>query len=312
MALPSELTQLSDPQFGAVARCQLVTKEGSITDDQVHGWLKRGALEPLFHGVYRVAGSGRSRQQEAMAALLRARPGAVLTGPFVLGLLDVDGFSVEDAYEVLTVPGRSLSNVAFPHRPDPHPDRTTAAFGPLRIVLPTDALIDTGTALHATDERRLRVGLDSARWRKLTNPTKVLARARELGDDHPGARFFRELLADGLDRSETDGERRLGTVLQRFDPPPEPQIWVSPDRRSDWYWRLLRLTVEYQGEVDHGFAARRAADLVRDDELAAIGIASLPVTAHDLRDTEAAARWIEAVVVRRAFELGVAAPRLVS
>lgn len=69
-----------------------------------------------------------------------------------------------------------------------------------------------------------------------------------------------------MDRADTDGERVLGRLLQHFEPPPEPQVWVTPGRRTDWCFRMLRLAVEYLGSVDHGFAARRAADLVRDDE----------------------------------------------
>lgn len=62
--------------------------------------------------------------------------------------------------------------------------------------------------------------------------------------------------------------------------------------------------------MDHGYAARRAADIIRDDELEAAGIQQLFVTSADLVDVPAATRWIEAAVVRRAYELGVPAPIL--
>lgn len=303
--LPAESIATADAQYGAIGRFQLLDH---ASDDQIHGYVKNGHLERVFCGTYRVVGSGVSRQQTAKAALLRARPGAVLTGPFVLGLLDVDGFTVEDDFEVLTRPGRRLSERGFSHRNDPHPERVTASHGTLRITLTTDALLETARLLAATDQRRLRVGLDSATWRGLTTPTKVLARATELGRGHAGAAFYLDLLADGMDAADTDGERVLGRLLQRFHPGPEPQVWVTPGRRTDWFFRMLRLAVEYLGSVDHGFVARRAADLVRDEELAAVGVAVLPVVAADLRDEEAALTWIEAALVKRAHELGVPAP----
>lgn len=311
MPLPPEVTDRSDAQYGVFGRFQVVTEDGPIRDNHVQGWLRRELIEVRYRGVYGVPGSGRSRRQDAMAALLRARPEARLTGPFVLGLLDVDGFTDDDEFEVLTVPGRRLSETGFAHRPDPCPDRIVAAVGPLGIVVPTDALLEAAAMLDPSvpqQERRLRVGLDSATWRKLTSPARVLARARELGPEHPGAAFFLELLAGDAVLSETDKERVLGGILDCFDPPPERQAWVLPARRLDFFLRGIRLALESQGHVDHGFASRRAADLVRDEELAAAGIKVLPVTADDLRDPEAAAKWIQAVVIARAFELGVEPP----
>jgi hypothetical protein len=312
MPLPHEVSDRSDAQYGVFGRFQVVTEDGPIRDNHVQGWRRRKLVEARYRGVYGVTGSGRSRRQDAMAALLRARPEARLTGPFVLGLLDVDGFTVDDEFEVLTVPGRRLCETGFAHRPDPCPDRIIATVGPLHIVVPTDALLETAAMLDPSvpqQERRLRVGLDSATWRGLTSPARVLARARELGPEHAGAAFFLELLADAAVESDTDGERVLGGIMDHFDPPPERQVWVLPKRRSDFFLRDPRLAVEYQGRTDHGFASRRAADLVRDQELEAVGIAVLPVTADDLRDPDAAARWIQAAVVRRAFEVGVEPPR---
>jgi very-short-patch-repair endonuclease len=303
--LPAPILRTADAQYGAVGRFQLLDH---ATDDQVHGWLKNGHLERIFRGSYRVSGSGTSRLQTAMAALLRARPGAALTGPFVLGLLDVDGFTTEDPFTVLTAPGRRLSEAGFEHLNDPYPDRLKAGHGALRVAMPTDALLETAATLGRTDERRCRVGLDSATWRGLTTPERVRERAEELGREHAGAALFLDLLADGLEASETDGERILGRLLQHFDPSPEAQVWVTPRRRADWLFRLLRLIFEFQGSVDHGFAARRAADVERDDELGAAGFLVVPVVHADLADEGAALAWIEATLVKRAHELGVPAP----
>jgi hypothetical protein len=109
---------------------------------------------------------------------------------------------------------------------------------------------------------------------------------------------------------ESDGERDLGAVLCRFTPPPEPQVWVTPSRRVDWYFRAIRYGFEFLGRVDHGAIASRLADDERDRELRAEGIRLGYVTARDLAEATTLLGTVASALTVRAHELGVPAPAL--
>ena len=281
-----------------------------MTRDQIDGLVQREALIPIERGVYRVAGGAISRPQAAMAAVLRSRPNARVTGPFVLGLFDVDGFTTEDPFEILRQPDRRMRGVDFPHRRDPFPSEARARYRGLPIVDVTTAILDAAMECWEIDERRLRVGFDSARWRGLTHPERLRERASALSRHHSGARFFLDLdLLRALD-PESEPERAMGGMLQRFDPAPESQVWVTPHRRVDWFVRVLRLALEYLGDIDHATAEARRADRERDGELSAAGVRTVAVVARDLRDEHEFLSWMQHVFAARAHELGVDPPRL--
>lgn len=305
--LPAEALELLSRQFGVVGRHQL--RRLSMSRGVVDNLVSRGSLIPVERGVYRVRGGACMPEQSAMAAVLRARPGARVTGPFVLGALEVDGFSRRDPFEVLVRPGRRLTGVSFRFRPDPTPDAGWGWLEGLPIVTPTAALVDSGRFVDELGTRRLRLGLDACRWRRLTTTERVLQRAELLGPRDPGARFFLALYDEDLLRPESEGERRLGRLLLAYEPPPEPQVWVTPNRRVDWFWRDLRLAPEYQGALDHAQAEARLRDRERGGELAALGILVVPVVDADLEDKDGFHRWMDAVLLNRAVARGLEPPR---
>lgn len=305
LAFPPELLALMESQFGAVARFQL---RDHMSEGAVEGLVRRRVLEIVERGVYRVRGSATSPEQSAMAAVLRCRPGAVATGPLVLALLNVDGLDRSLPFEVLVAGHRRPQGVEFPWRVDPTPDQMRASFSGLPITTPTVALVDSARSLGTVTERRLRVAFDAMRWKGLTTTDRVLERARRLGPGDPGAAYFLTLFAADAAPSESEPERALGEILVGFDPAPEPQVWVTPRRRVDWYWRRFRLAIEYLGRADHGTEEGRALDGCRSDELEAAGVLVVPVVAEDLRAPDDLRAWLRLVAGRRARELGVAAP----
>jgi hypothetical protein len=304
MPLPKSALTLLDRQYGAIGRHQLLEW---LRPRCIETLVRRRGLIPIERGVYRVAGGATTRQQAAMAALLRARPGARLTGPFVLGLFDLDGFSVQDPFEILTVPGRQLTGVEFDHRTNPTPEDPVAKHGQLQIAQIAAALVDSGRYLDALGDRRLRLAYDQARWRSIVTAGRVLDRARLLGPADPGAAVFLSWNDRQELMPESEGERDVGAVLSGFDPAPEPQVWVL-NYRIDWYWRLYRCGVEYQGSLDHTTAQARLKDTRRFQDLGEAGVQILPVVHSDLEDPDYFARWVHAQLVVRAFELGVPPP----
>lgn len=305
--LPEPVVARAEHQFGVLGRVQLLRW---LTEDQVDGLVRSGVFLPIERGAYRVAGGATMPEQAAMAAVIRARPGAVITGPLVLALLGVDGFTRSDPFEVLTAPGRRLRGVTFRHRANPTPTTPTAQFRGLPIARPTACLVDAHRWVSVIGDRRLRLGTDAARWKKLTTDEKLVARARHLGRSDPGGGRILAMADSGDLKCESQGERDLGALLRRFKPPPEAQVWVTPKRRVDWYWRSLRLALEYLGTVDHATVAGRLADAQRDEELRQVGVRTVPVTATDLRDPDALLPTVAAALTVRAAQLGHAAPTL--
>ena len=304
-----ELARLLDDQRGVIARFQVAAR---LPPQEADDWLRSGRFErtdPSIYGTFRLRGSGAHAEQAAFAAALRARPKATVTGPLVLGLLGVPGFGCDDPFEVLTQPGRCLTNVPFDYREDPDPTRPVAEYGEVRVVGPIDALIDAAAFVPEDDERRLRVAWDHLRWNDLATPARLDARLAALRGRAPGAVALERVLERGGGVAlESEGERSLATVLDCFDPRPEPQVWVTRARRVDFCFRPLRLAYEYLGTADHDGVRQRLDDDRRDDELRRAGIRTQYVTARDLDDRVALLAQVAGTLVVRAHELGVPAP----
>ncbi len=282
--LPSTLATLAEQQFGLISRRQARRCSSPMVADDL---LRCGSFQRVARGVYRLKGTPLLAVQPALAAALRVGPTATLTGPAVLALYEVDGFRVlgdELPFEVLLPHGRSVTGVAFPVRRDPAPTRAVATRGEIRIAGPVDALIDSAVFVDTVGARWLRLAHDVLRWRGMLKPGRLQERIAELGAGAPGGAALAGLLELDDQTATGDGERRLGWLLGRFDPPPEPQVWVRPDRRLDWFFRRLRYGWEYQGSVDHGTVTGRQADVVRDAELRREGVRIGYVTDADLAD----------------------------
>lgn len=300
---------LADAQRGVIARYQVVRLcSCQVADDLLRSG-RFAPVDPPVRGIHRVRGSGAGAEQYAFAAALRARPRATISGPLVLGLLGVPGFSTSDPFEVLVQPGRHLSNVPFAHRVDPDPDRPVTPYGEVRVASPVDGLIDAAAFVEQVGERRLRVAWDHLRWQGIVRTDRLHQRLDELRDLAPGARQLERVLEDGGGiEVESEGERALAPVLECFHPAPEPQVWVTRRRRVDFYFRPLRLAYEYLGAVDHTLVEQRIADDQRDADLRRAGVRAQYVTARDLDDPVALQAQVAGVLVVRAHELGVTPP----
>lgn len=306
--LPDKALTLSEKQRGVIARFQLcrLMEDDDLADNCIR---HLGPVDPPVRGVHRVRGGAPQAEQFAFAAALRSRPKATVTGPIVLGLLGVDGFGTDAPFEILTQPGRRLTNVPFRHRRDPHPDRPVATHGEVRTAGPVDALIDSAAFVDEVGERPLRVAYDQLRWRGIIEEHRVRDRLEQFWSDAPGAPILSRLLEFGGGfEPESEGERGLGSILGCFEPAAEPQVWVTPSRRTDWFFRSVRCGFEYLGKVDHDHVAGRIADDQRDAELREEGIRLHYVTSQDLAQPRALLASVAGMLTVRAHDLGVPAP----
>ena len=275
--------------------------------------LATSRFERLLRGVYRVRGGATHPHQPAVAATLRSGPGATLTGPAALGLLDLEGVDLGEAFEIVVPAGRRVTSVGFAVRNDPDPTRSAWHLGEVRVAEPADALLEAASAAPGVRPRALRLAHDRLRWTDRLEPGQLTTRAQRLRLlTASGA--SRSLLGELLEMDATpatgDGERTLARILSRFDPPAEAQVWISPRHCLDFYFRTLRFALEYQGRADHATEAGRSSDRVRDQELTEAGIRLIYVTAEDLGDERALLARLGAALTARADELGLPAPRL--
>lgn len=108
--LPDDVRALLRKQIGLGTRPQVMALGYGAA--VVDGWVTRRLLEPAtingarMWGTYRAAGSAEPPEQQAMAAALRCRTGARVSGPIILGLLGVEGFAPTDPFLILV--GRPL------------------------------------------------------------------------------------------------------------------------------------------------------------------------------------------------------------
>lgn len=304
--LPPDLLTLAEQQLGILGRFQL---SRWLSPERVDGYVRRGHLVVVERGIYRATAGAVVAQQAPFAAALRARPGATITGPAVLGHLGVDGFDASAPFEILVQPDRRLRNVGFPWRPDPRPDREVRWCGEVRLAEPSDALVHSVRWRQQLGDRSLRLGCDWLGWRGFIDRADFLDRLVSRARIDPDATQLLEVLGGlELGRSESDGERVVGSILSGFDPAPEPQVWLTRSHRGDWVFVLYGVVVEYKGVVDHTGDANEARDAAREADVGEDGWAVISVTARDLEDEPALVARVVTVLTLRAMERGLPTP----
>jgi hypothetical protein len=303
MELPPSVRRLAEAQLGVFARRQFPAE---LPSHRVDDLLRSPRVERLHRGVYTVVGGAVHRHRSAMAAALRVGPRAVLSGPAALELTGPEGLTLSSDHVVIVPTGWRGRARGIATATSGGSARRVRRFGAVRVATAVDALLDSLRYVELPDARRLRLSHDQLRWAGVLRPGQLADRAEELG--HLRALIDHELLELDAAAACGDGERRLGTLLSCFRPAPEAQVWVTPDRCVDWYFRSVRFGVEYQGGVDHGYRTGRERDAARDRELRRVGIHLAYVTARDLRDERALIATIAGALASRAHQLGVAAP----
>lgn len=313
MFLPDAVLAFADSHHGLLPRHRIVP--GLMTAGEFDGLAQRGRLTRRERGIYAVTGCPRFPEQDALAAQLRARPRARITGPFVLGLLGVDEFSVRDPFAVLTAPGRHLRGVDFRQWPDPLPDRARRRVGPIQVAEPGLALSHTAHLLSRRGDgpgdaatRRLRVAFHSLQWRNLLDADRLGSLLDDLPDREPGAHTLRQLLDEGAFGGESLQETDLGRLLEDLPVRVERQVWVTPSIRVDYLIPKVRIVVEYLGRVDHDGDTRREVDAARDGELRALELLPVYLRVDALRNPDRTRQRLRTIVENRAADLGIDLP----
>lgn len=284
--LSNEVHKRMREQLGLVTRWQLVRELG-YSEGTVEGWVARGHLESVrcqgvkLVGVYRSPAGARPPEQLLLAAALRCRPRAWVTGEAALGLLGFDGHSPRSSFRVLVPPGRWVCNVPFPVDQDACYMRDRARSGGIPITKPARSIVEAARTL---EPKRLRTTVDEAVWRTVLSIPQLRACAGAL--NHRGARAVLAMIDSGVFAQESDGERALQPVLAGLDPPPVWQYYVCPGIRVDCCLADVPLVIEYCGDQAHGRPHQRERDHERTRTIEALGYVVLEVWKQDLAQPE--------------------------
>lgn len=256
---------------------------------RIASWASTGHLFPIFTGVYAVGRPVTSFQSIAMAAVLAAGPGALLSdrsAAAAYGLVKpartvhvcrptrsrwrFEGLGFHQRFTVETSK-RSVSGAA------------AALVGPIPVCALWQVLLDLSARLKRWEFRR--VFLEAGRAGLLTKD--CLSQCRELTRGRRGRVYLLELMDlwgpdTGKIRSGLEAEFRMFCGEYRFQRPETNQPLAGYE--VDVLWRRQRVAIELDGRRFHGDGAAFEADRIKGNALAGEGITLLRVTDRILKD----------------------------
>jgi len=299
-----ELEVVALPQNGLVTSRQLAAL--GYKPRRTQRLVESGVLVPVRRGVYRLWGATPSWRLYAMAAVLAAGIGAVLShrsAGVLWGLIDQHDES--QPLEITTTSNCRLEGVRA-HRADIGRREVTKRFG-IPVTTAERTMLDLAASIEAVELGRL---CDEALRRRILTTEKL----RVVVNSHqgPGRRKLkpaRAVLSEripGYDPGANDWELRMDRMWDRLGlPPAKRQYRVRIGRRTYRVDRAivdLRIAVEWNGFDPHGRRGNMDRDSDRRAALAAAGWYPLDFTSRSR--PEVICRTVLAVVEeRRRLEL---------
>jgi hypothetical protein len=238
-----KLARMASHAHGVVTRAQLL--RAGISAEQIRQRLRRGALLPVYRGVYRVGHRAPSVEANYMAAVLACGEGSLLSGmaaAHVWGLVR-GGPPVP---EVLASGPRRLAGVRISRarRVDPR-DATSWRGIPITTVART--LVDVAACLS---EDELGRAWHEASVRHRVKPAAVEAvLARR--PNSPGAATLRRVMYGETPIVLSRLEKRFLARLREAGLPVPRTNRLADARYVDCRWPARRLTVELDGYRYH-------------------------------------------------------------
>ncbi|HET7489852.1 MAG TPA: DUF559 domain-containing protein [Acidimicrobiales bacterium] len=284
--LDEKMRELAGRQHAVVGREQLralgATRQAARRREVSTDW------EPVTRRVLRLAGAPVTDRQRAMAAVLDAGAGALLSHASAAALWGLAGFDLGrlEVTRARRGPNRSTS-LARLH----HPIRLPAHHATERDGIPVTTLARTVADLAAT-EHVLRVERAAHAAVRMGLTWAALAAVHdELPAHRPGIRAMRALLAANAGLAPL-GSGLEGTVLRLLAdaglPAPRRQVDLGGDDwigRVDFYFGEARLVLEVDGQWCHAAPPDVLHDGRRTAALEEAGFRVLRVPEAMVRDT---------------------------
>lgn len=289
--MSTALSQLLDEGHGIVARA-----DHPHLVHRLDGAVKSGTLVPIFTGVYTRPDLVRDFGVRAIA-LMRADPGAVLTGESARSILDPKR-AVPGTVTAATRRLRQREGFRFEHRNVP--ECLVRALRGVRVTSPAltavDLALPLGTALD--DALRNRVTLEE------------LWEAYRLTPGRPGNHERRLLLVDSRDEPWSHAERIAHRALRAAGVTgwrTNAKVRLGPSALAfiDIAFGSIKLALEIDGWEHHSSRDAFLRDRRRDRALAACGWLVVRFTAVEVMDDpEAFVREVLVLVAARARVFG--------
>lgn len=251
--------------------------------------IDNGDWERLHHGVYRIAGYGRSWEQSLLAAVLFNGPGSVASHRSAARLWKVPGFGRDDTIEVAKPRGRSQRKpYGWIHGSTLLPvAHVTDRFG-IPVTTPARMVFDLAGLLHP---KRTERTLENV----LTSKLATIGRLEEVfadlaGRGRSGTCLMRDLLAsrgEGYIAPSSELEA-LGRAVLAHAGLPEPVVERDLGDTEGWVGRVdilfaeARLVIELDSRRHHTALLDRTSDRHRDNRLMVAGWRVLRFTWWDL------------------------------
>lgn len=258
-----------------------------MSPSRVQRTVGNGLWQRAHAGVYRLAGSPRSWEQDLMAACLWGRPGAVASHRAACRLLEL-GLDRETIVEIVLT--------KHMHSPPGVKKHTTDTLDPVDMTRVRDIPVTTASRtlidLGAVAPRFIvESALETALRTQQTSIWHLIGRLNEIGK--PGRRgtaTIRAILRDRDPRlapTESELETMLWRILVRSRLPlPQRQVIIT-DRagrigRVDFAYPQQRIVIEAQGARWHSSARAITRDMERRNRLMLSGWRVLEVSWEDV------------------------------
>jgi len=252
------IARLAARQQGHVTRVQLLGLGVPVTT--IEAWIRDGRLIPVHAGVYALGYCRPEPVARAMAAVLAAGSGAVLSHDSALALHGLRRWS--QPIEVIA-PRRVRRPGIVAHRSTTLTRAQTTMCLGVPVTRAARAIADMGPRLTAKQRVRLtnRGGLE-----RLISVDKAEV-----------------LLGHRRNPTRSGLEDRFQAFVERHHlPQPLTNVDVA-GFEVDAYWPSQRLIVELDDEETHGDAAMFASDRERDTVHAALGLRTMRLLDQDLK-----------------------------
>lgn len=254
---------------------------------QVKHRVRSGEWMRFHQGVYLLAATPRSFEQDVLAAVLAAGPFAVASHRTAAALWGLRG--IEPRGVAITVPSGSVGRIAGVtyHRTDVFPvDHWMTRPDGIRVTTPARTLLDLGADATETEVER---AVHDAELRGLVGRPELVGILDAIGGKgrrgtaHLRTALERMPVTGGVVESELE-LRFLRVVVRAYGlPTPVHQHRVGRFR-VDFAYPLARLAIELDGRRWHGAASDRARDRRREEALAGAGWSVLRFTWADVHE----------------------------
>jgi hypothetical protein len=281
-----EIAARARKQLGLITRRDLAGLD--YTRRQIDHLIWSGHLVPVRRGVFRLCGAAPNWRVAAMAAVLAAGEGAVLSHRSAGVLWDMNDQHEGNGLLEITAPRMRRLQGVWAHRAGVGPKEVTRRFG-IPVTTVERTLLDLANSVDAEELGRL---CDEALRRRIL----TLAKLRAVVDAHqgPGRRKLKPILAvlgdriPGYDPGANDWEFRMDRMWDEMGlPAAERQYRISIGRKT---YRLdlaivgLKIAVEWNGFDPHGRRGNLDRDSDRRAALAAAGWYPLDFTSRSRPD----------------------------